>query len=302
MSAVSPARGSAAAWVLAIRPATLPVGVVPVVVGAAVAWAAGGGAGFRALPVLLALACALLLQVGTNLANDVFDAEKGADTAERLGPTRATQSGLLGARQVRGAMIGVFALAIAGGAALALQVGWPIVAIGVASVLAGVLYTGGPWPFGYHGLGDLFVMLFFGFVAVLGTVLVQSGELPWLAWAAAVPVGAIATAILVVNNVRDRETDVLAGKGTLVVRFGRRFGELEYGALLLLAYATPLALSVGLAAPSLALPLLTLPLALVLTRRVWSTEGAALNAALADTARLHLAFGALFATGLVLSG
>jgi len=300
MSTVAPARGSAAAWVLAIRPATLPVGVVPVLVGAAVAWAASGGAGFRALPVLLALACALLLQVGTNLANDVFDAEKGADTADRLGPTRATQSGLLGARQVRGAMIAVFALAIAGGAALAVQVGWPIVAIGLASVLAGVLYTGGPWPLGYHGLGDAFVMLFFGFVAVAGTCFAATGTVAPLAWGAAVPVGALATAVLVVNNVRDRATDAACGKRTLAVRFGRRFGVAEYALLVLAALATPAVLvGAGLARPTALVSLLVLPWALSLIRAVAGRDGRALNPLLGSTARLLLAHGALLSLGVI---
>lgn len=300
MSAVSPRRGSAAAWVLAIRPATLPVGVVPVVVGAAVAWAATGGAGFRALPVLLALACALLLQVGTNLANDVFDAEKGADTALRLGPTRATQSGLLAARQIRGAMVATFALAALGGAALALLVGWPIVAIGVASILAGVLYTGGPWPLGYHGLGDLCVMVFFGFVAVVGTSFVAAGTVPALAWGAALPVGALATAVLVVNNVRDRATDALAGKRTLAVRFGRGFGVAEYGVLVALALATPVALvAAGLARPTALVSLLVLPWALASIRAVARTDGRAMNRLLGSTARLLSVHGALFSLGVI---
>jgi 1,4-dihydroxy-2-naphthoate octaprenyltransferase len=300
MSAASPGRGSASAWVLAIRPATLPVGAVPVLVGAAVAWAATGGAGFRALPVLLALACALLLQVGTNLANDVFDADKGADTAQRLGPTRATQSGLLGARQVRRAMIGVFALAAALGGALAAQVGWPIVAIGLASILAGVLYTGGPWPLGYHGLGDVCVMVFFGFVAVAGTSFVAAGTVPALAWGAAFPVGALATAVLVVNNVRDRATDAIAGKRTLAVRFGRRFGVAEYAVLVALALATPAALvAAGLARPTALVSLLVLPWALVLIRGVARTDGRGMTPLLGSTARLLLVHGVLLSLGVI---
>lgn len=294
------ARGSASAWILAIRPATLPVGVVPVVVGAAVAWAARGGVGFRLVPVLLALAGALLLQIGTNLANDVFDAEKGADTTDRLGPTRATQSGLLGAGQVRAAMIAAFGLAVALGAWLAALAGWPVVAIGAASVLAGILYTGGPWPLGYHGLGDPFVMLFFGFVAVAGTAFVATGAVPPLAWGAAIPVGALATAVLVVNNVRDRTTDVRAGKRTLAVRFGRRFGVVEYAVLVALAFATPVALvALGLARPAALLPLLASPWAFLLVRAVAVKDGRAMNPLLGSTARLLLAHGALFSIGVL---
>ncbi len=286
-------------WVRAARPATLTAALVPVLVGTAVAHVTGGARWDTALAALFG---ASAIQIGTNFANDVFDAEKGADTAERLGPVRAVAAGLLSARAMRLAMIVAFVVATMFGSYLVWTAGWPILVIGVLSIASGIAYTGGPYPLGYNGLGDVFVLLFFGLVAVLGTVLVQTGELPWLGWVAALPVGAIATAILVVNNVRDRQTDVVAGKRTLVVRFGRRFGELEYAALLLVAYATPLALSFVLSSWTPALPLLTAPLAVVLVRRVWSQEGAALNATLAATAQLLLAFGVLFAVGIALRG
>ncbi len=285
-------------WIRAARPATLTAALVPVLVGTAVAHATGGVRWDTALAALLG-ACAI--QIGTNFANDVFDAEKGADTEARLGPVRAVAAGLLSARAMRVAMIVAFATAVVFGSYLVWVSGWPIVAIGVLSIASGIAYTGGPYPLGYNGLGDVFVMLFFGFVAVLGTVFVQTGQLPMLGWAAAVPVGAIATAILVVNNVRDRNTDVGAGKRTLVVRFGRRFGELEYGLLLALAYATPLVLAFERSSWLIALPCLSAPLALALVRRVHQEEGAALNATLAATAKLLLAFGVLFAIGLALS-
>jgi 1,4-dihydroxy-2-naphthoate octaprenyltransferase len=291
-------RGSLATWWLAARPATLTAAIVPVVVGSAVAHATGGVRWDTALAALLG---ASAIQIGTNFANDVFDAEKGADTPERLGPVRAVSAGLLSASAMRAGMIAAFALATLFGVYLTWAAGWPIVVIGVLSVASGIAYTGGPYPLGYNGLGDVFVMLFFGFVAVLGTLFVQTGALPWLGWAAAVPVGAIATAILVVNNVRDRTTDVRAGKRTLVVRWGRRFGELEYVGLLLAAYATPAALAVALDAWVIALPLLTAPAAVVLTRRLVAEEGPPLNATLAATAKLLLAFGLLFAAGLALS-
>lgn len=286
-------------WLRAARPATLTAAVVPVLVGTAVAHATGGVRWDTALAALLG-ACAI--QIGTNFANDVFDAEKGADTEARLGPVRAVAAGLLSARAMRVAMILAFATATLFGSYLVWTAGWPIVLIGVLSIASGIAYTGGPYPLGYNGLGDVFVMLFFGFVAVLGTVLVQTGALPALGWAAAVPVGAIATAILVVNNVRDRQTDVHAGKRTLVVRLGRRFGELEYAALLAVAYAVPLALAAWLVTPWPALPLVSAPLALGLVRRVRREEGAPLNATLAATAKLLLVFGTLFAAGLALSG
>jgi 1,4-dihydroxy-2-naphthoate octaprenyltransferase len=291
-------RSLVSAWWLAARPATLTAAVVPVLVGTAVAHATGGVRWDTALAALLG---ASAIQIGTNFANDVFDAEKGADTPERLGPVRAVASGLLSASAMRAGMIVAFAIATLFGVYLTWAAGWPIVVIGTLSVASGIAYTGGPFPLGYNGLGDVFVMLFFGFVAVLGTVLVQTGALPWLGWAAAIPIGAIATAILVVNNVRDRTTDVRAGKRTLVVRFGRRFGELEYAGLLALAYATPLALVATGVGWTVCAPLLTAPVAIGLARRVRTEEGPALNATLAATAKLLLVFGVLFAAGLALS-
>jgi len=292
----TPAPGSLKAWVLAARPATLTAALVPVLVGTAVAEVSGG---VRLGPALAALFGAFMLQITSNLANDVFDHEKGADTHERLGPTRAVQAGLLTPRQVRAGMIATIVLAFVAGIYLTTIGGWPIVIIGLSSILAGVAYTGGPYPLGYHGLGDVFVMIFFGFVAVCGTVFVQTGAVPTLGWLASVPVGAIATAVLVVNNVRDRETDVKAGKRTLAVRLGRRAGVAEYGALILLAYVAPVVAVVALGRSPLALlPLLTLPLAIRLWRTLATTEGRPLNACLVGTAKLLLFYGVLFAAGL----
>lgn len=290
--------GSVAAWILAARPATLSAAFVPVAVGTAVAFAVGG---FAVGPALAALLGACLIQVGTNFANDVFDFEKGADTEERLGPTRAAQAGLLTPRAIRAGMVVTFALATLAGVYLTWVAGPVIVAIGVASILSGIAYTGGPYPLGYNGLGDIFVMVFFGFVAVCGTVFVQVGEVPELAWWASVPVGALATAILVVNNVRDRETDVRVGKRTLAVRFGRRAGIGEYVALMLAAYGVPLALALsGAGRLWVLLPWLTAPLAVALVRRLARDEGAALNPTLVGSAKLLLLFGVLFALGLAL--
>jgi 1,4-dihydroxy-2-naphthoate octaprenyltransferase len=291
------APGSARAWLLAARPATLTAALVPVLVGTAVAHAT---LGVRAGPALAALFGAFMLQITSNFANDVFDHEKGADTSERLGPTRAVQAGLLTPAQMRAGMALTIALAFACGVYLTWVAGWIVVAIGIASILSAVAYTGGPYPLGYHGLGDLFVMIFFGFVAVCGTVYVQTGAVPALAWLAAIPVGAIATCVLVVNNVRDRETDVKAGKRTLAVRLGRRAGVIEYGALLALAYAVPLAAVLWLhRAPWALLPIVTLPIALRLTRTIATTEGRPLNDCLVGTAKLLLAWGVLFSIGLV---
>ncbi|ACY18195.1 1,4-dihydroxy-2-naphthoate polyprenyltransferase [Haliangium ochraceum] len=291
--------GSWRAWLLAARPATLSAAVVPVLVGSACAAALSG---FRLGPALAALFGAIWIQIGTNFANDVFDFEKGADTEERTGPTRAVQTGLLSPEAMRQGMKIAFGLATLAGLYLTWTAGWPVIVIGIASILSGIAYTGGPYPLGYHGLGDLFVIIFFGFVAVCGTAFVQLGSVPALAWGAAVPVGCLATAILVVNNVRDRETDARTGKHTLAVRFGREGGVAEYMTLLLLSYITPLVLlATGLAGWRVLLPWLTVPLALEQVRVLLAgAEGHALNLCLQRTAKLMLAFGLLFATGLAL--
>jgi len=287
-----------ATWVEAARPATLWAAVVPVLVGAAVVVAGG-------VPRWWALAAALFgagcIQIGTNFANDVFDAEKGADTDARLGPRRAVQAGLISAGAMRRAMVLAFALAALAGIYLVFVAGWPVVVIGSLSVVAGVAYTGGPWPLGYHGLGDVLVLIFFGFVAVGGTVWVGSGELPWVALGAGLAIGALATAILVVNNLRDAATDGPAGKRTLAVRFGRRFAVAEYVSLLAIAEVTPLGLwATGLARPWVLLPMCSLPLAVVLAWRLSQLSGRALNPLLGRTAQLLLVYGILLATGLVL--
>jgi 1,4-dihydroxy-2-naphthoate octaprenyltransferase len=293
-SAIAP--GSFRAWVLAARPPTLFAAVVPVLVGTACAASAGS---FRPLPALAALTGALLLQVAANFANDVFDYEKGADTAERLGPLRAVQAGLLTPGSVRRGLWLTLALSLLVGVYLTAVAGPLIVVIGLASMLAAVAYTGGPYPLGYHGLGDVFVMLFFGFVAVGGTTFVQTGAFTPLSLWAAVPVGALATAILVVNNLRDRETDARAGKRTLAVRLGERGALLEYALLVGVAYAVPLALfATGRAGLTALAPLLTLPLAAALVRSVARERGRALNPLLKRTALLLFAHGALFALGL----
>ncbi len=293
MSPIEP--GSLRAWLLATRPQTLTAAFVPVAVGTAVAHAQGG---VRVGPALAALLGAFLLQIGTNLANDLFDHEKGADTEERVGPLRAAQAGLLTTDQLRRGMVLSFAAATLAGVYLTVVAGPAVVAIGVLAIASGVAYTGGPYPLGYNGLGDVFVMLFFGFVAVCGTAFVQLGFVPPLAWWASVPVGSLATAILVVNNVRDRETDAKANKRTLAVRFGRGAGVVEYVLLLAMAYLVPALLAWGSADPWLFLPWLTLPWAAALTRNLVRLEGPPLNAILAGTARLLLVHGALFAAAL----
>jgi 1,4-dihydroxy-2-naphthoate octaprenyltransferase len=290
--------GSPRAWLLAARPATLTAALAPVLVGSACALSAGS---FRWGPALGALAGALLLQVGANFANDVFDFEKGADTAERLGPVRAVQAGLLSPAAVRRGMFIVFALSLLVGAYLTVEAGPAILAVGLLSIVCALAYTGGPYPLGYHGLGDVFVFLFFGLVAVCGSAFVHARTVPALAPLAAVPLGALATAILVVNNLRDRETDARAGKRTLAVRLGRRGALLEYFLLFFAAYALPLMLlASGRASLWVLLPWLTAPVAVRLVLAVARTEGRALNPLLVGTARLLFVFGALFALGIAL--
>ena len=299
-AAPSTAPGPARAWLLASRPATLPAAAVPVLVGAAAA--ARDGAALRPAVLAATLLSALLIQVGTNFANDYSDFVRGADHAGRLGPVRVTQSGLLPQEAVRRGIVAAFGLAALLGGYLAWVGGWPIVLIGVVSIVAGLAYTGGPWPFGYHGLGDVFVFVFFGLVAVTGTAYLQAGAWSATALLAAVPVGLLVTNILVVNNLRDRPTDAGAGKRTLAVRLGDQATRWQYALLTALAYLAALPLAAG--APRRAwalLPWLTLPLAVALVRQVLGgLAGRALNATLARTGRLLLLFGVLLAAGLVL--
>jgi len=284
-------------WLEAARPRTLPAAIVPVAVGTACAAAVGRVAW---APALAALAGSLAIQIGTNFANDVFDAERGADGPDRIGPTRAVSAGLISAAAMKRAMILAFAFAAAFGVYLATVGGWPIVVAGLLSIASGIAYTGGPYPLGYHGLGDVFVMIFFGIVAVCGTAFVQLGHVPGVAALAALPVGALATAILVVNNLRDRATDARAGKRTLAVRLGRRGVLVEYVLLLVLAFAIPLALA--FCHRWAALPLVTAPLAIARVRAlVGATTGPEFNACLAATAKLMMLHGVLFAAGLWLS-
>ncbi len=284
-------------WIAAIRPATLWAGAVPVFVGTALAFADGHRAWGAAA---LALAGALLIQVATNLVNDWADFHKGADGADRLGPPRAAAQGWLTPRQVAAGAIIALGLAAAVGAGLVALAGWPILLLGIASLICAVAYTAGPFPLAYLGLGDPFVLLFFGFAAVVGTYYVQAGATTPLAWVAGAAIGLLATAILVVNNLRDRRGDARVGKRTLAVRFGAAFTRAEYALLLTGAFlAVSSAAAVG-GGWGWLLPWACLPLALRTTRAVWTTDGAALNPLLGATARLELVFGSLLAVGVLL--
>jgi 1,4-dihydroxy-2-naphthoate polyprenyltransferase len=287
------------AWILAIRPKTLPAAVAPVLLGLAVARQSTSIAQGPAIATLLG---ALLLQVASNLANDVFDNEKGADRSDRVGPTRVVSTGLLSASNVKLGLAGVLFLALCAGAYLSGVAGAPIVIIGVAAAISAIAYTAGPFALAYHGLGEVFVFIFFGPVAVTGTVFIQTQQVPVLAWLAGISQGALAVNILVVNNLRDRTEDERAGKRTLAVRFGERFCLIQYATLLVVAYLVPIAWW-GLTRESglILAPLFSLPLALVVFRKVCQTRGAGLNTLLARTAQIVLIFSLLFATGIVAS-
>jgi len=256
---------------------------------------------FSPAPALAAVAGALLLQILSNFANDYFDHKKGADTRDRLGPTRVMAAGLLSARDMGVGMAATAGLAVLVGIYLILVGGWPILAVGAASLLAALLYTGGPFPFGYHGLGDLFVFVFFGLVAVCGTYFVQAGGISADILLAAAPVGMLITAILVVNNLRDIVTDARAGKRTLAVFIGPKKTRRQYVVLLVLAYIAPLVLWQGFGfGTAVLLPFLSVPLAARRVLSIYSAVGTELNAVLAATARLSLQYSLLLSLGIVL--
>ena len=288
-------------WLMAARPRTLPAAIAPVLVGTAAAVEAADR--LRVGAFVAALVGSIFIQIGTNLANDYSDAKRGADSADRLGPVRVTSSGLAAPRRVMVATWLAFAVAVAAGIYLATVAGPVILAVGAASILAGVLYTGGPRPYGYAGMGEPFVFVFFGLVAVNGSYYVQLERLDWLAFALSVPVGFLATAILAVNNVRDLDTDRRAGKRTLAVRIGRARSRLLYGGLVLGAFvALPLGLLLAAGPGWALLALLCAPLAATPLRIVFGhTDGPSLNAALARTGGLLAAFSALLTAGLLIA-
>jgi 1,4-dihydroxy-2-naphthoate octaprenyltransferase len=287
-------------WLMAARVRTLPAAIAPVLVGTSLA---GYLHLFHPLRFIAALVGAIFIQVGTNLSNDYSDARRGADTEDRLGPVRVTAGGLVPPRQVLVATYVSFGVAVLAGIYLIAVAGWALLAVGAASILAGVLYTGGPRPYGYEGLGEVFVFLFFGIVAVAGSFFVQVKHLHWEAFALAVPVGLLAAAILVVNNVRDIDTDRRAGKKTLAVRLGRERTRGLYAAMIYTAYLlAPVTWIFGPLKPWVLLAWLTLPLAAPVVRIVRNrTDGPGLNQALAQTGMLQLAFCMLLSAGLLLS-
>jgi 1,4-dihydroxy-2-naphthoate polyprenyltransferase len=287
-------------WIMAARVRTLPAAVAPVLVGTALS---ATERDLRVGGFIAALIGAIFIQVGTNLSNDYSDARRGADAEDRLGPVRVTAGGLVPPRQVLVATYVSFGVAVLCGVYLVYLAGPILLAIGAASILAGVLYTGGPRPYGYEGLGEVFVFLFFGIVAVTGSYYVQAEQVTWEAFVLAVPVGLLASSILVVNNVRDLESDRRAGKRTLAVRLGRERARTLYGLMVYGAFVTaPAPWVAGALSAWLLLPLVLLPVAVGLVRLVRRhSDGPTLNRALARTGMLQLAFCVLLSAGLLAS-
>ena len=308
-----PEMSRAKAWLIASRPQTLPAAAAPVIVGVGLAYDAGL---FSLWPALAALVGAALIQIGTNFANDYYDAIKGVDSEDRQGFTRVTHEGLIPPAQVKRAMLLTFAAALLVGTYLVYVGGLPILVIGLASLVSGYAYAGGPFPLGSHGLGDLFVFVFFGVIAVVGTFYVQAadilaaplattipeGTITTTAVLASLPIAGISTNILVVNNVRDLETDREAGKRSLAVILGYRWSRVEFVGLLALAYAVPAYFfASGAFGPAILLPLATLPYAWLITHTILTrTDGEALNPALEQTGKLLAGFAVLFALGMVI--
>ena len=287
-------------WAAAARPRTLPAAVAPVLVGSGLAWRDGH---FDGRAAGLCLGFGLLVQIGTNFANDYYDFIKGADTAARVGPRRAVAAGLISPGTMRAAMWGTLAAAFLCGLSLIAWGGPWLIAVGVVSILCGVAYTGGPWPLGYHGLGDVFVFIFFGLVAVCTTSFFQEGRANLDAILVAVPIGLLTANILVVNNYRDMETDAAAGKRTLVVRFGRGFARRQFaGSLLIALIVVPVILALRDHNAWRLLPLALLPMAgRHLGRLRTQTHPSQQIALLGDTGKLLALYALLLTAGLVLN-
>lgn len=285
------------AWVLASRPKTLPAAVAPVLVGTALALKEDE---FNGMAAVVALVCSVLLQIGANFVNDLYDFLSGSDTEKRSGPTRMVANKIISVREMKIGIAVVFAIAFMLGMYLVHVGGWPILLIGVLSIIAGIGYTAGPYPLAYNGLGDVFVFIFFGFVGTVGSFYVQTLKLTPLAFWASVPVGALVTNILVVNNYRDIDEDRENGKNTLAVKFGRTFTRVQYVSFMILSYVTPLLVYFTFKRTAwVFLPVLTFPIGLKLIKMIFNYEGKQLNETLALTAKLSAIYGFLFAIGLV---
>jgi len=299
--ASTPAPSAARVWLMAIRPATLPAAVGPVLVGLGAAF--GAGASFRADTAVACLGVALLLQIAANLANDLADNRRGADTPDRTGPVRVAAAGYMTERELAAGICVVIGAASALGLYLATVGGIAMIVLGMLAVIALLAYTGGPWPYGYNGLGEFFVFAFFGLMAVGATAYLQSATVEPVYLIAACPIGGLVTAILIVNNLRDIPTDRAVGKRTLAVQFGEGFAKAEYHATLILAALVPPGLLLArLAGPAVLLPLVSTVMVPALVRQVGAVapgfDRRRLNLVLRDTARLSIVYGVLFAIGL----
>ncbi len=287
----------AESWLLASRPKTLPAAVVPVLMGTSVAIHDGY---FEPEAAFVTLLCSMLIQIATNYVNDLYDYLKGSDTETRTGPDRALTNGLISVKEMKIGIFFTFGLTFVLGLYLVYLAGLPILIIGILSIGAGYAYTAGPFPLAYNGLGDIFVFVFFGFVGTVGTYYVQALQItPFIYWAS-VPVGALITNILVVNNYRDREEDKLAGKNTLAVKFGAAFTRLQYSVFTVITYSIPILFYFFYENNLwIFLPMLSLPYAVILIKMIYTLEGEALNKTLAQTAKLSFIYGLLFAIGIL---
>lgn len=285
-------------WILASRPKTLPAAVVPVMVGSALAINQGK---FYPLNSIIALICSVLIQIGTNFTNDLYDHLKGADTDKRKGPLRVLSAGLISVKEMRNAIILVFALTFILGLYLVYVTDWKIFVIGVFSIIAGLAYTAGPYPLAYHGLGDLFVFLFFGIIGTMGTYYLHHLEFTTVSFLASLPVGALITNILIVNNYRDLNEDKEAGKNTLAVILGGEFSKYEYIFFLLLSFFVPFVFyfeyNFGI---TIFLPYITLPLAIMLVKMIYNYQGQQLNKTLEVSAKYSALYGLLFSAGMII--
>lgn len=290
--------GKFSAWMLAARPKTLPAALVPVFVGSAAAYSEGK---FVLFYSLIAVLCSILIQVGTNFTNDLYDHLKGADTKERKGPLRVIASGIISVKQMKTGVFIVFILAFLLGMILVYKGGMFIFVIGVLSIIAGLAYTAGPYPLAYNGLGDVFVFLFFGVIGTTGSYYVQTEQLTLFPFLCSIPVGALVTNILIINNYRDIEEDRAANKFTLAVKLGRTFSRYEFYFLLAVSYLTPVILFLYFGFRGwIFLPFLTIPIAVKIIKMLHTYNGPALNETLALTAKFSAIFGALFAIGIAL--
>ncbi len=285
-------------WIIASRPKTLPAAFVPVVIGSSIAVY---DSKFNLLASVIALICAVLIQVGTNFVNDLYDYISGKDTKERVGPVRVLASGLITPSEMKMGIIIIFSLTFILGLYLVYISTWITLLIGILSILAGIAYTAGPYPLAYNGLGDIFVFLFFGFVGTIGTYYVQAVSVnPLVVWAS-IPVGALITNILVVNNYRDIDEDYESGKITLAVKLGKKYTRLQYLAFTVISYLILFVVFFTYKKSLFVfLPFLTLPIAVKLIRMIYKYKGEELNKTLELTAKLSAIYGVLFAVGILI--